>query len=198
MSLTLSFPLRGHQYPAIGPARLFAERDLSAHGLAAALACDLLEEDDVLIVAAAGNDAHPGNRPFARQPAAFDSVIGVGALGMDGNPAVYSNLADQPSHIGIATFGGDMDAGGAADPERGVLGVYTGEFPDGSKNENGWARWGGLLSPLRLLPESWRGCAARSIAARRPAEGVRGAGEVTPVPALEEVLTLRQGCTNPA
>jgi len=156
--------------------------------------CDLLEEDDVLIVAAAGNDAHPGNRPFARQPAAFDSVIGVGALGMDGNPAVYSNLADQPSHIGIATFGGDMDAGGAADPERGVLGVYTGEFPDGSKNENGWARWGGLLSPLRLLPESWRGCAARFIRRTDALRKVYEAqGEVTPVPALEEVLTLRQG-----
>lgn len=195
MSLTLSLPLRGHQYPAIGPARLFADAGfIERMGWPLRWTCDLLEEDDVLIVAAAGNDAHPGSRPFARQPAAFDSVIGVGALGMDGNPAVYSNLADQPSHIGIATFGGDTDAGGAADPERGVLGVYTGEFPDGSKNENGWARWAGT---------SFSAPAIAGVLARlrstvySPHDALRkvyeAQGEVTPVPALEEVLTLRQG-----
>lgn len=195
MSLTLSLPLRGHRYPAIGPARLFADAGfIERMGWPLRWVCDLLEQDDVLIVAAAGNDALPGNRPFARQPAAFDSVIGVGALGRDGSPAVYSNLADQPSHIGIATFGGDTDASGAADPECGVLGVYIGDFPDGSKNENGWARWAGT---------SFAAPAVTGILARlrstvySPHDAVRkvyeAQGEVTPAPALEEVLTLRQG-----
>lgn len=195
LSLTLSLPLRGHQYPAIGPARLFADAGfIERMGWPLRWTCDLLQDDDVLIVAAAGNDASSGNRPFARQPAAFDSVIGVGALGVDGNPAGYSNLADQPSRIGIATFGGETDASGAADPERGVLGVYIGEFPDGAKNENGWARWAGT---------SFAAPAIAGILARlrstvySPHDALRkvyeAQGEVTPMPAEEEVLTLRQG-----
>lgn len=195
MSLTLSLPLRGHKLPRLGPARLFADGGF-VERMAWPLqwTCDLLEDEDVLIVAAAGNDAYAGNRPYARHPAAFDSVIGVGALRKDGKPADYSNLADQPSPIGIATFGGDANAVGAADPDLGVLGAYIGEFPDGSPNENGWARWAGtsfaapaitgILARLRSTvysPED----ALRKVYDAQP--------DVTPHPALEEVLTLHQG-----
>lgn len=195
MSLTLSLPLRGHKLPGVGPARLFADGGF-VERMAWPLqwTCDLLEDEDVLIVAAAGNDASPGSRPYARQPAAFDSVVGVGALRKDGSPADYSNLADQPSPIGIATFGGDANTAGTADPERGVLGAYIGQFPDGSPNETGWARWAGtsfaaptitgVLARLRSTVYSPQD-ALRKVYDAQP--------DVTPHPALEEVLTLKQG-----
>lgn len=195
MSLTLSLPLRGHKLPRLGPARLFADPAfIERMGWPVAWACEALESEDVLIVAAAGNDAQPGNRPHARQPAALDSVIGVGALRSDGSPADYSNLADRPSRIGIATFGGDASPGGPADPEQGVLGVYIGAFPDGERNENGWARWAGT---------SFAAPAITGVLARlrstvySPEDALRkvyeAQFEVTPSPAEEEVLTIRQG-----
>lgn len=86
----------------------------------------LTGQGDVVVVAAAGNDAKPGEsrRPSSRYPAAFANVIGVGALpkgfpqkGGDYQPASYSNKAD------YMTFGGEPGDG------EGVLGVYTSEFP---------------------------------------------------------------------
>jgi subtilisin family serine protease len=72
----------------------------------------LANEKDVIVVAAAGNDARPNSRPSARFPAAFEKVIGVGAL-PKGFPltngryqaASYSNLADDPlcARIGLDT-----------------------------------------------------------------------------------------------
>jgi subtilisin family serine protease len=41
----------------------------------------------------------------------------------------------------VATFGGN--ASDALEPEEGVMGVYSGEFPDGQPNETGWAYWSG-------------------------------------------------------
>jgi hypothetical protein len=106
-------------------------------------ACDGLRVQDVLIVAAAGNDAEPGMLPQARYPAAFNSVIGVGSLRRDLiTPAEYSNQSDLPVKTGIATFGGAPLTAGVL-PEEGMLGVYTGAFPDGSPNKYGWARWSG-------------------------------------------------------
>jgi hypothetical protein len=105
--------------------------------------CDRIRVDDVLIVAAAGNDAENGSVPEARYPAAFDSVIGVGALRRDlATPAEYSNLSDRPVKTGIATFGGAPLLAGV-DPAEGVLGAYTGALPDGADNTDGWARWSG-------------------------------------------------------
>jgi hypothetical protein len=131
----------------------------------------LLDQDDVVVVAAAGNDAHekegePGTRqrPPARFPAAFKQVIGVGALpkehpapGQKHKAASYSNLADRPETIGYATLGGEPGV------EKGVLGVYIGDFPkvkaginkpekaknmlpediDYTRNDTGWAWWAG-------------------------------------------------------
>ncbi len=195
MSLTLSLPLHGHKLPGFGPARLFADSGfIERMGWPLQWTCDILEDDGVLIVAAAGNDAQPGKRPYARQPAAFDSVIGVGALRKDGKPTDYSNLADHPSPIGIATFGGETSVPGMADPDNGVLGVYIGEFPDGSPNINGWARWAGtsfaapaitgVLARLRSTVYSPQAALRKVYDAQ---------SDVTPHPALEEILTLQQG-----
>jgi subtilisin family serine protease len=100
------------------------------------------------MVAAAGNDAQRNRhrnyhgRPSARYPAAFDTVIGVGALprGASGSgiaAASYSNLADRPQKTGFATLGGEDGV------ENGVLGLYIGPFPDGRPNDTKWAWWAG-------------------------------------------------------
>ncbi len=122
--------------------------------------CDLVNAHGMLMIAAAGNDydpeKHGDQRPGARCPAAFDSVIGVGASPRiakrptESEPlqaASYSNLADKPSGTGIVTFGGDK--------ENGVLTIFIeDEFPPEDPtpsnpnpapkpNENGWCRWYG-------------------------------------------------------
>ena len=198
MSLTLSIPQKGHKPPRIGPARLFADAGfVTRMGWPLQWTCDILEGEGVLIVAAAGNDAEPGNRPFARLPAAYDSVIGVGALGTDGKPAHYSNLADRPSPIGIATFGGNAASRAntlSADPENGMMGAYIGVFPDGSPNLHGWARWAGtsfaapaisgVLARLRSTVYSPEDALRKVYAAQ---------ADVTPQPGLEEIFTVVQG-----
>ncbi len=107
----------------------------------AELICDMFYDRKSGIIAAAGNDwddQEPGSpRPKARYPAAFDHVVGVGALTRNFKAASYSNLADKPPKDGITTLGGEKDAG------NGILGTYIGEFPDGSPNNNGWAWWCG-------------------------------------------------------
>jgi len=107
----------------------------------AELMCDMFYDRQSGIIAAAGNDwddQEPGSpRPKARYPAAFDHVVGVGALTRTFKAAKYSNLADKPPKDGITTLGGEEGA------ENGILGTYIGEFPDGSLNENGWAWWCG-------------------------------------------------------
>lgn len=87
-------------------------------------------------IAAAGNDnTDPNNRPAARYPARYSTVTGISALNRTGGFASYSNLADDPLTRGLAAFGGDIGDG--------LLGVYTGAFPNGAPNTNGWARWAG-------------------------------------------------------
>lgn len=61
--------------------------------------CNVLRAQGVLLVASAGNDAQqqdgePVYHPYTRYPAAFDSVLGVGALVEGDKPAPYSNRAD--------------------------------------------------------------------------------------------------------
>jgi hypothetical protein len=104
---------------------------------------------DVLIVAAAGNDGKAGNprRPLARYPAAFQDVIGAGALQSNYRFAPYSNQSDMPLNAGIATFGGNVALSGRAHAQKGMLGIYTGDFPNPNgtttANANGWGRWAG-------------------------------------------------------
>jgi hypothetical protein len=95
---------------------------------------------NVLVIAAAGNDAHGSeDRPSARYPAACQGVIGVGglvkvdALKVRGNQsaASYSNLCDNPLSQGCMTLGGEPGSG------NGVRGVYLYKFPvdRGSQNQ---------------------------------------------------------------
>lgn len=113
----------------------------------AELMCDMFYDRKFGIIAAAGNDyddQEPGSpRPIARYPAAFDNVVGVGALTRSFNAASYSNLADRPPKDGITTLGGEKG------PGNGVLGTYIGEFPGNDPetnsplNNSGWAWWSG-------------------------------------------------------
>lgn len=119
---------------------------------------------DVLVVAAAGNDAvlangweaPPSAQPQARCPAAFESVVGVGALNKAHTSASYSNRADRQGGQGLATLGGEAERPsplslgrrpGVAIPHEAVLGAYIGEFPSDDpsqqKNLTGWAWWAG-------------------------------------------------------
>jgi hypothetical protein len=112
------------------------------------LISQLAMQQDILIVAAAGNYIKRGPRPEANYPAAFAEVIGVGALAK--GPAIqvasYSNLADSPPDAGFMTFGGEPGA------EHGVLGVYTSEFPSYGEGCLGW-----LLRILTLGLLGWKG-----------------------------------------
>jgi Subtilase family len=105
------------------------------------------------VVAAAGNDWENGKArrrrrgapdeartkaPAARYPAAFASVIGVGALPKSSRigpnrhkASTYSNLGDKPAGDGIMTLGGEE---GEA---RGLLGLYVSDkFPRRSNPNN--------------------------------------------------------------
>lgn len=145
MSLTLATPRdNAHEHPD----RPLTWNSLSdIHSRALQRICNQLDLHNAVLVGAAGNDGREGQAPpQARLPAGFASVVGVGALKKDGNPAPYSNQADAPMKTGIVTFGGDVSSSAAAptaDPEKGILGVYLGEFPGGEANTGGWARWAG-------------------------------------------------------
>jgi len=117
--------------------------------------CDRLMGLGRQVVAAAGNDwkgKSSGSRiPATRFPGAFLSTFGVGALPKDSIPdpitnkwesSSYSNLADVPDDPNvkkIATLGGEEGE------ERGVLGLYLGEFPgcEPQPNCTKWAWWAG-------------------------------------------------------
>lgn len=115
--------------------------------------CYLLLEQNIFIVAAAGNEADDpgiatalgGGRPPARFPAAYQSITGVAALNRDASPAVYSNIADHQADEGIAVFGGNKSATlDLTDTADGLVGLYVNPmFPDGTPNPDGWARWCG-------------------------------------------------------
>jgi hypothetical protein len=113
---------------------------------------------DILVAAAAGNDSIDGeDRVQSRLPAQLPNVIGVASLKRTLNAqdkyeyelSEYSNIADKPESDGVAVFGGNMAQGSPqADTVDGILGIYTGSFPDHSTpastdSEYGWARWAG-------------------------------------------------------
>ena len=104
-------------------------------------------------------------RPPARYPAAFENVIGVGAVPKNSapirdlltgkekhNPARYSNQSDVPPQNGIVTLGGSRDE------ENGVLGVFIHKFPANEKEETnsidnttGWAWWAGTSFAAAII-----------------------------------------------
>jgi len=158
MSLTLAMPLEGHPRPDFDWSILAADAPLLA--LSLEWICAALRCSNVSLVAAAGNDADEpdtaSRRPQARYPAAFPTVLGVGALLEDSDqPTEYSNLADEPDGDGVWTFGGKA-VNDVVGPETGMLGVYIGEFPtelnpaspEGLEYETepsttGWGWWAG-------------------------------------------------------
>jgi hypothetical protein len=98
-----------------------------------ALFDQLTSQNEVIVVASAGDDTDLENAPRvpARLPAAYENVIGVGAVPKDLPPgngpyqaASYSNLADNPPDTGFVTVGGEPGRG------RGVLGIFTSELPN--------------------------------------------------------------------
>lgn len=108
---------------------------LSRQGEAIEWICDHLYFRNSRVIAAAGNDWRPDERkprPKPGYPAAFDPVLGVGALPKNAQRdtngkypvSLYSNSADEPEVIGVTTLGGEPGEG------NGILGVYIGEFPD--------------------------------------------------------------------
>ena len=153
---------------------------------------DLLSQSDVCVVAAAGNDADPGKPRLPRFPAAFDNVLGVGALQHGPQPAEYSNQSDEPLSQGIATFGGATVGNRPnreTNPTDGMLGIYSGRFPgSGRRSSNGWARWAGtsfatpvISGALTMLRSAGRDFPT-AIDDLRTASGLMSAiGEVFPV-----------------
>jgi hypothetical protein len=163
---------------------------------------DLLADEGIVVVAAAGNDAQDGHkRPPARYPAAFQSVIGVGALPRPSQDrseqeASYSNVADNPDDKGYVTLGGEEGE------EQGVLGVYVsplprynGTFPNNKRevqrerveyhyNNTGWAWWAGtsFAAPIvtGILAKTLNTAAPTGLAgARSTLDGLSGG--TTPV-----------------
>lgn len=135
---------------------------------------DLLKDMGVLIVAASGNDAEqPNERPAARYPAAYKSVVGVAALAQTGTSAataLYSNRADEDESDGFATYGGDVkvttNINGAeelvTDANNALIGPYTAaKVPDPTKvngtwddNTTKWIRWAGTSFAAPIISAS--------------------------------------------
>lgn len=129
-----------------------------------------LAYDEMRVIAAAGNDGVPSD-PLqqARFPAAFDCIVGVGAVKPgNGDYEWYSNLADEPPLEGLKAFGGSSQfnqqnptGGNRAErwgqtlPQTGMLGIFVSGFPDATTGDpnrphpsrssavSGWAWWSG-------------------------------------------------------
>ncbi|MFN8516810.1 MAG: S8/S53 family peptidase [Thermomicrobiales bacterium] len=93
-------------------------------------AVDALRHQDVLVVAAVGNDSFAlAQRREPRLPARYESVFSVAATDRDGNPATYSNLGDTDVlDNGIAVFGGNAALAGAVPT---IAGAGSKGRPDG-------------------------------------------------------------------
>jgi hypothetical protein len=157
-----------------------------------------LNGHDVPLVAAAGNDAERNNdntngpRPAARFPAAFDTVIGVGALPRDAGSAgflaaSYSNLSDRPERSGYATLGGEEGE------EKGIRGLYIGPFPDGRPNDTKWAWWAGTSFATPIVTALVAGVLSAGGSSQLPAvQAALDAIVTNHTPQLEKVLEVVQ------
>ena len=161
------------------------------------------------LIAAAGNDRKKGKeRPAARYPAAFERVVGVGALpkiepGSSGRRATasYSNKSDRPASKGITTLGGEE--GEIDGMPQGVLGIYLGSFPESdsnpnpAENKNGWGWWSGTSFATPIIS----GITAAVLSNMPPGTTTQEAIEklyeaqafLTDPPDDEDVLSVTQG-----
>jgi subtilisin family serine protease len=152
---------------------------------------DVLQAQNVLIVAAAGNDANWEQRPAARYPAAFDCVIGVGALERDHDLAVYTNVADAPASQGFVTIGGDAHNGKAL-PHTGMLGIYIGAFPNGQRSTTGWAWWAGTSFAAPVISGSLTMLIGHGKTPAQAVQILRDAEGATTTQG-EEIFSVQQG-----
>lgn len=115
-----------------------------------------LNDQGVLVVAAAGNDAlNLLARPEPRLPARFDDVFGVAAVDRRGEPSAFSNKGDEfILGNGVATFGGNARRLQPGEPARiesaddqpdALVGIFSGEqLPlNGGPNTTGLVYWAG-------------------------------------------------------
>jgi hypothetical protein len=193
-SLTINIPCGDYAQDNMPWERLKSDtRFLQLMGLPIEWICDALRDQEVLVVAAAGNDASSTNRPPARFPAAFGSVIGVGALEHGSDPAYYSNLSDRPPKKGIATFGGAATSNGDTDPEHGILGVYIGDFPDKTPNQYGWARWAGTSFAAPIVTGVLAVLRGDDVGSKDAVDAIYATNpDMTPLPGEEEILYVEQ------
>ncbi|HEY3082428.1 MAG TPA: S8/S53 family peptidase, partial [Chloroflexota bacterium] len=145
--------------------------------------------DQVLIVAAAGNDALGRPlRPEPRLPARYDDVLGVASVRRNGQASSFSNRGDAVvMGNGVAVLGGNavpdpvspstrspvVDT--STSPADAVTGIFSAErLPiDGQANETGWVYWAGtsFAAPIAsaFAADVWAtepGLAAADVIAR--------------------------------
>ena len=211
LSLTLNTPVElGHSKNNLGGSILGRDkewRDRQAWPME--WICDSVYALNSRLIAAAGNDREKGKeRPAARYPAAFERVVGVGALpksetGSSGRRATasYSNKSDRPARKGITTLGGEE--GETDGIPQGVLGIYLGSFPKSdnnpnpAENKNGWGWWSGTSFATPIIS----GITAAVLSNMPPGTTTEGAIEklyaaqaiLTDPPDDEDVLSVKQG-----
>ncbi|MDQ6669273.1 MAG: S8/S53 family peptidase [Chloroflexota bacterium] len=159
-------PLRNERWVAANRGEVGRTVDLLEAGLRAL--GRYLSLNNCLVIAAAGNDSMVQvetnkARMEPRLPARFDTVLGVAATTSNpSQPARYSNVGDE-QELGdhVATFGGNSSE--ALEPEDGVIGIYSGQFPDRRENETGYAFWSGTSFATGIVS----GLAANFWAVRR-------------------------------
>jgi hypothetical protein len=168
--LTLWFPesFKAGKLPEPGDPRLPGVLDPVHLGIFHAI--QALSENDILIVAAVGNDGlSRGLRPNPRLPAAYDAVLGVAALDDKEKPAAYTNDGEEEPPLvlttgisqtpnGVAVWGGNATLKPScpfadeeatidlhAHPVDAVKGIFTSLRLPGTDtlNETGWAYWVG-------------------------------------------------------
>jgi hypothetical protein len=202
LSLTLNLPLEtkhNHRREKLNWEGLANNPDLVRRmGWMLEWICRSLRGQNAILVAAAGNDwRRQGRRPRARIPASFDSVVGVGALnkievGQGPAAADYSNLSDTPTRLGIMTFGGNTTPQQTADPQKGMLGIYIGQFPDGQPSRNGWARWAGTSFSTPVVSGVLARLCAQGTSPEDAVQAVYGS-ELEPGVDREQLLLVQQG-----
>ena len=150
-SFGLAAPVPGHDDPDF-PVELQDPETLEHMQTSLrALFDQLTNLNEVIVVAAAGDDTKPENPPRvpARLPAAHPRVIAVGALPKDLAPgnnlypaASYSNLVDIPNPPDVTGY---MTLGGEPGEGLGVLGIFTSELPYfHPRFGEHWPGWGHL------------------------------------------------------
>jgi Subtilase family len=156
--------------------------------------CDMLRPHNVYFVAAAGNDsdAVQGTLLEADFPAALDNVIGVGALDRNDAAASYSNIGDRTPEVGFAAFGGVRDASGDADAVDGILGVYTGTFPNGEPNNQGLARWAGTSFAAPIISGALAAMLGDTIVHPDPVQELRDS-DIQGLLSIGEIVHAQQG-----